>query len=70
MLNPAGGQKRTPKIGPTVKVELVSGPPLSAGPGEMAPGEDNSILDWREWVVCSRYKSREGDMVSTGTARR
>ena len=34
MLNPAGGQKRTPKIGLTVKVELVSGPPLSAGWGD------------------------------------
>jgi hypothetical protein len=41
-------------------------------PAEMARqyGSETSVLDWRGRLVCSRCKSREVDMVVTGTTRR
>ena len=42
----------------------------SADPAEMAQryGPDTPIPDWRERLVCSRYGSRDTDMVVTGVA--
>jgi hypothetical protein len=33
-------------------------------------GAETPVLDWREGLVCSRFPSRQVDMVVTGTKRR
>lgn len=33
-------------------------------------GEGTAVLDWRDWLVCSRCGGREIDMVVSGTSRR
>jgi hypothetical protein len=40
-------------------------------PAEMARqyGAGTSVLDWRDRLVCSQCKSRQVDMVLTGTKR-
>jgi hypothetical protein len=40
-------------------------------PAEMATlyGDDTSVPDWRERLVCSQCGSRQVDMVVTGTRR-
>ena len=40
-------------------------------PAEMATlyGDETSVLDWRERLVCSQCGSRQVDMVVTGTRR-
>jgi hypothetical protein len=32
-------------------------------------GADTPVLDWRERLICSKCRSREIDMVATGTRR-
>jgi hypothetical protein len=41
-------------------------------PAEMAAryGAETPVLDWREQLICSKCRSREIDMVVTGTKRR
>jgi hypothetical protein len=44
---------------------------IEPNPAEMAAryGDETSVLDWRDRLVCSRCGSREIDMVLTGTRR-
>jgi len=39
-------------------------------PAEMAAryGAETPVLDWREWLACSRCGGRQVDMVVTGTS--
>jgi hypothetical protein len=46
-----------------------SSPTLPRWRLDTAPKPQTSVLDWRERLVCSRCKSREVDMVVTGTAQ-